>query len=306
MHCRYKEFMYTCPYEGHSVPYAVSVVARPCDVPRAVLPVINNSMSKLHNGTFGVCVSPIFNGYNNALMFVENLEVNRLFGADYFMFYNISMGSDVDKLMRSYIRDGLAGVIQWKLPHDINHQGQLTAINDCLYRLSSKVSYILFADLDELAVPRIHDNWRELIRYSTHNGTFPSIGSFNFRSAVYPPRRTHDASHSDKFDAGLSPYNLNTILRVNRSKYIWKGVSRAKCIAVARKVNIAGIHFVTSHFGNYKRVILNVSVGLLHHYRAGLLQAGYPTVSDRTMLRFQKKISSAVADRFQRVKLSLR
>ena len=291
-----------CPLEGLSVPYAVSVVAKPCDVPHTVLPVINNSMSKLHNDTFGVCVSPVHSEYDDWLRFVENVETNRLFGAKYFMFYNMSIGSNVDQLMRSYARDGIAEVIQWNPPRKMlaHYRGQDIAINDCLYRLSSRVGYILFADLDELAVPNIHDNWASMIKYVTENGTLTSFGSFNFRSSVFPTVRNYKETRRRD-----SATKSNSMVRIySRSKFIFYKFKRSKYIAVARKVENVGVHFVRKHTGDFTCLVLDTSVGLLHHYRAGLTLPGEPTVVDRSMQRFRKKITAATEKRFKKVKLS--
>ena len=64
---------------------------------------------------FTVCLPPLFN-FSDHMRLVEAIEVNRLFGAQRFVFYNYSTGSDVVKYMRSYAEDGIAMVIPWPLP----------------------------------------------------------------------------------------------------------------------------------------------------------------------------------------------
>ena len=260
----------------------------------------NNSLSTLHDDTFGVCVPPLQERFDDTIKLVESIEVNRLFGAKHFIFYNYSSGPNVDNILRSYTKDGVTEVIKWNIPleiiSNIHYFGQLMAINDCLYRLSSKVGYILFADLDEIAVPRKHNNWENLIKFVTENGILTKFGSFNFRSTVFPP-----LAHK-KYNALLSFEVPDSMFRVNRSTHIFPQVYRAKFIAVARKVETCGIHFVWKHYKGYRRIILDMALGLLHHYREGFIKAGEKFTIDKSMHRFQRQLTASMKDRLTRVR----
>ena len=283
------------------VPYAVSLVTDPCDVPGNTLRVIQSSMSKLYNHTFGVCVPAFHSQFNDVHKLVEVVEVNRIFGARHFIFYNLSIGSDVDTLLRSYIKDGLAEVVQWKLPEEvlfkIHYLGQLVAINDCLYRLSGRAGNILFADLDEFAVPRIHNNWAELIENVTNNGTITKYGAFQIRSTVFPISIHENTSKEHQ-------HIPESILRVNRSAFIFSRSDRSKYISIARKIDTAGIHYVWSFVGKYRTIFLNETIALLHHYRANLPTANESFIIDDNMHRFSEKLIPAISDRFKRVNMS--
>ena len=287
---------------NHDLPYAVSLVSQICEVPQNILPVKNDSLSTVHSDVFGVCVPPLHEPFDDALKLVENIEVNRLFGAKHFMFYNYSSGPSVGKILRSYAKDGVAEIIKWNLPlkikSNIHYFGQLMAINDCLYRLSSKVGYILFADLDEIAVPRKHENWNRLIKYVTKNGNWTSFGSFNFRSTVFPPLARMKSNKTSL----LSFREPDSILRVNRSTHIFKRNIRGKVIAVVRKVETCGIHFIWKYYKDYTELSLDVSLGLLHHYRNGLLKASETFTVDKSMHRFRKQITASIVDRLEKVR----
>ncbi|RUS73384.1 hypothetical protein EGW08_018862, partial [Elysia chlorotica] len=103
------------------------------------------------------------------------LEFNKILGADRFVFYNYSTGSNVDQVLQKYIKSGDVTVLPWNLPvrvdtwppskqpSDVWYFGQLAALNDCLLRNRHRARYIVFSDLDEFIVPLKDSNWTELI-----------------------------------------------------------------------------------------------------------------------------------------------
>ncbi|ESN97731.1 hypothetical protein HELRODRAFT_145597, partial [Helobdella robusta] len=93
---------------------------------------------------------------------IEWIELNRMFGVEYFFFYNFSIGSKVEKVLEYYVKQNLATIIQWKLPievnertdaSDIHYYGQLTAMNDCITRSRLTSHFVLNIDIDEFIVP---------------------------------------------------------------------------------------------------------------------------------------------------------
>jgi len=59
-------------------------------------------------------------------------------------------------------------LIPWILPSSVTAQsiwynGQLLAVNDCLYRTSHAFNYVAFNDLDEFIVPHSAANWSLMI-----------------------------------------------------------------------------------------------------------------------------------------------
>ena len=51
----------------------------------------------------------------NSNHLVESVKVNRSFGADYFLFYNLTICPNVDEYMRCYVNTGVTDATQWQL-----------------------------------------------------------------------------------------------------------------------------------------------------------------------------------------------
>lgn len=94
----------------------------------------------------GVCVKPFHNNFNRALWLTEFIEMYRLQGAQHFIFYNHTVGPDVQALLVHYQSLGLVSVLNWKLPliskKDIRTEALFTAINDCNLRSVGKFQYL--------------------------------------------------------------------------------------------------------------------------------------------------------------------
>ena len=117
---------------------------------------------------FTVCVLPFVYNYDNRRQLIEIIEINRMFGAERFVFYNYSTGSDVTGVLGSYADDDvyLISVVPWHVPVgvdvrprdqnnlvEVHYFAQLSALKDCLYRNLFRSEFVVLTDLDELIVP---------------------------------------------------------------------------------------------------------------------------------------------------------
>ncbi len=108
-------------------------------------------------------MSPLCN-FSDAQALAELFEINRILGAEHFTVYTHSITDSLSKVLKEYIREGVAEVVDWKMPilsdrQSIRYYGQLVAMHDCLYRNMHTVKYLIFNDVDEVVVPRQHKNW---------------------------------------------------------------------------------------------------------------------------------------------------
>ncbi|KAG7251232.1 hypothetical protein CRUP_030154, partial [Coryphaenoides rupestris] len=103
-----------------------------------------------------VCISNIFGSL---------LGVNRV------VVYNTSSGPDLTRLLRGYAQEGFVEVVPWPIdrhltpssgwqpaqnPGDVHYYGQLTTLNECVYRSMERSRYVLLHDIDEIVVPYRH------------------------------------------------------------------------------------------------------------------------------------------------------
>lgn len=241
-----------------------------------------------------MCVTPFSFNFNSVTQFVEMVEVNRMFGADRFVFYNLSLGSSVDAYLRHYIDTGTADVIQWPLPRssqtqhgyiDVYYFAQVASYADCLQRYLDRSEYIAFLDMDEILVPRAADKWQGLLHVHGNR-------SLIFRNAFYRIEWPKDTTYSN--DTRIVSYNIRTLLCTLREQKIWPGGARSKYIVRTRDLCTPGIH--TPMFCNRggRSTILPESHGLLHHYRSWENPSVTGSVRDPFMFKYRNMITERI------------
>ena len=191
---------------------------------------------------------------------------------------------------------------------EVHYFGQVAAINDCLYRNMFRSTFVLFSDIDEVAVPREAaggDSWNSVLEHSTSvwsdevlpdEELFPGV--YMMRSVFFPTNSQHpspgksgplsvkqwlkkDMYTSVSYDVRedfLHPYNV-------RSKYfVW-----------TKAVVMVGIHFPYQVLYNMvKTVHVNENICLLHHLRPS---SGTPLVEDHWMSRYGRNVTKRIRDR---------
>ena len=117
----------------------VTVGTRPCDLNlNGTLQIQQELWMDQIFRNFTVCTSPVTPNFSDVTGFIEYMEVNQMFGADYFIVYNTSISSNLLPVIESYIEEGSLEVIQWNTQILGNDSGYTNAkvamINDCIYR----------------------------------------------------------------------------------------------------------------------------------------------------------------------------
>ena len=305
---------YTCKYHSNeSLPYAVSLVTLEsrCIPPSNVLRI---SPFDRYNDTvvnFTVCVTPLHNDFNDSRLLVEMVELNRMFGAQRVVFYNLTTGSQVVPYLRSYEEIGVVTAVPWKLPvltgavgsgtnAEIHYYGQVAALNDCLYRNMFSSRYLVLTDLDEIVVPRRHGTWIEMME--SEGKAFRSdwqsvVASFNIRNVFF---RT-DYGMDDLYVGNDSVHGLQlrSLLFTTREEMTFPHGIRSKHIVNPEAVLFVGVHQIARMLDNNRFFVLNVNEGaaLLHHYRswADAETDRQPSKTDRYMHLFNQTILMRVA-----------
>lgn len=277
---------------------------------------------------FTVCVTPLNKNYNDYNQLVEMIEVNRLFGAQRFVFYNQSSGTDIVPYLRSYEEEGIVEVVPWQLPvtsdpwpdnpkvvPEVHYYGQLAALNDCLYRNMLVSRFVVFTDLDELIVPHGgHSTWTEVLDAVTRRtlGNPPFDRTQAFPGAYVIQNTFFRSDWGDDSRANEDPVvrglNLRTLLKTNRETVIYPWFSRSKCIVWTKAAFAVGIHAVSDFVDDQKVVAVRVAAvdALLHHYRLTMwpddpADPPRPT-QDKGMHRFYDEIRNRTLDRHNRLK----
>lgn len=184
------------------------------------------------NVQLAVCVKPFHYRYNRALWLIEFIEMYRLQGAQHFIFYNHTLGPEVEKAISYYIKLGIVSLQRWNLPlqskKDIRTEALFTAINDCNLRAVNRFDLLAMVDVDEFIMPGQTQNLTALLQPHLSK----KFGSFNFRNVFHylywenntDTLRNFYGNHSQSFPYLLTQTKLRRVAQSQshgtRSKYI--------------------------------------------------------------------------------------
>ncbi|XP_060567242.1 glycosyltransferase family 92 protein F13G3.3-like [Ruditapes philippinarum] len=220
---------------------------------------------------FTVCLTPLNFRYNRYYEIIEWIELNRILGAEQFIVYNYSSGSNVQNVLEYYSKRGIVKVVPWNLPvkvdtlrrssnkPEIHYFGQVAALHDCLYRNKGISEFIVNLDLDEFIIP--HDNksqsWSDIIQQVKQN-----FNAYLFRNTFF--KKEWDNSGIDiQNKSFVDKLQLVTLQKLQHERKLFAPRSRSKYIAKTANVSHLMIHEVP---GVYTKVV-PPEVAFLHHYR---------------------------------------
>ena len=246
-----------------------------------------SSSSRISRGKFTVCLAPLYFQKSLASELVEWIELNRILGADFFVFYNVSVSKTDHKVLSYYSKRGIAEVHSWNLlsmNKSIHNLAQMAAINDCLLRHRHNTNFIAILDLDEFIIPRRQRDmtWTDMLE------RLPKASSYIFRNVFFPTQWSSLKTNAAVSRKGVFKiYGLLVLDKLKRESFIWENKMRSKTILNPRAIDISGIHFVWEHRkGNSVNVAQ--TIGLVHHYREWSESPEKVTkIRDTTVLKYQ-------------------
>ncbi|XP_018428609.1 PREDICTED: glycosyltransferase family 92 protein F13G3.3-like [Nanorana parkeri] len=210
------------------------------------------------SNNFTLCLSTLYGNYNNVLQVVQHIEMYKILGASRVTMYNTSCSQDVDKVLRHYMDEGTLEVVSWPIDRHlktsrhwnyipglttkIGYFGQLTTLNDCLYRNMYKSKFVLFNDIDEIILPVIDWDWSSLME--SLQKQFPDTSVFRFETHVFP---TFD--NSSKFDLWTHVPGINILLHTFRKPLNPNMRNPRKLIVNPRNVFQTAVHYVPKYTG---------------------------------------------------------
>ena len=240
---------------------------------------------------FVVCIHrPLMTNISDYQMFVEQVEVSSLFGADKFVVYNLSGGPALKPYIDYYVKAGKMDFINWPLPLSyekglpIKAGAQLSLINDCLYRYMYRTKYLILTNLDEFIVPRQHDNWVQMLNASRCRNKTEA----NVRNVFFPL----NVQKKLKYGNISSPVTVDSVLKQNVTAPC---KARSKSIVLPQNVFEAKVHAMTS--ATEELCCLETELGLLQHYRMLKDMCGRGLgrcLTDTYLNKFRSRISSSV------------
>ena len=248
----------------------------------------NESVSLQPVDKIGVCVPPLF-GDISLSMLLQFLELGKIQGIQHFTFYLYDVKDSIRKILHHYQQKGEVTLIEWILPENISpreiwYNGQMLAIQDCLYRNMARTIFLGFLDLDEFIIPTEFLRLTDLLKsYESESINISNISAFSFQSAFFDPKQLPDPSQQ-----------LKLLQLLKRNSKLSK--LRTKLLTVPQNVLELGVHHVSKALLDSTQVIsVNPDIAKIHHYRACIMNfepdmTCYRDVMDDAMLKYSDEL----------------
>ncbi|XP_043200057.1 uncharacterized protein LOC122369400 [Amphibalanus amphitrite] len=287
------------------LPLRVSLVEKLDDPNPATVAVSDLDPSVERLGNFAVCVKPFHYQFNRAVWLVEFIEFHRLLGVNHFVFYNHTVGTDVERVLRFYESRGVATVIQWEMQlrsqKEIRTENMFAALNDCVYRSMYRYRYALLVDVDEYIVPRQHLGYGDMFELLDSRRR-ANYGSFVFKNCFFYLYWENDTAVAEQLQLSQAgerrfPY-LITLFKTRRMRDPFRFFSRSKYFVAPERAVEVGNHQVWQHVPGFKAMSVGEHYGLVHHYRicemGGFECKKKPSVIDRTTHKYLRQLTGQV------------
>ncbi|XP_072567784.1 uncharacterized protein [Paramormyrops kingsleyae] len=246
----------------------ISINTSTSDIPDMIFLPIRNRERNEHNFkyNFTVCISNLFGNYNNVLQFVQTIEMYKLLGIQKVVIYNTSCGPDLDKVLHYYREEGTLEIHQWPIDQflnpskgwnfeehkgDLHYYGQLTTLNDCIYRNMYRSKYLLLNDIDEIIMPYKHATLELLLEdLQRQNST---VGVFLIENHIFP--KTHfDETGQFHLTQWEKVPGINIMEHIYREPDRKDVYNPTKMIINPRQVVQTSVHSVLQNYGGTLRV----------------------------------------------------
>ncbi|XP_072487868.1 uncharacterized protein [Notamacropus eugenii] len=238
---------------------------------------IRNQEAHVPSSDFTVCISPMFANYKNVLQFIQSMEMYKILGAQTVMIYKTNCSQLLEKVLEYYVDEGTAEVISWPITSyliasstwlfdiaggDIGYYGQVTALNDCIYRNMYRSHFVVLNDIDEILLPIGSPDWKTMMRrIDEDQGKF---GVFMFMSFLFP--NTLYGSH---LKYNISSWTIipgvDILKHIYRETYQQRHDKPKKLIVKPQSVIQISVHRVPKSFNETLQV--SPQVGFIYHCR---------------------------------------
>lgn len=234
-----------------------------------------------------ICVSPIFGNFSDVLGLVEWVELNRILGVDFFVFYVTDISINCKNILEYYVKTGIALIVPWNIlkyvkAEELDYYGQQAATNDCLQRVKWQSDYLLSIDLDEFVIPKKQTDFTLFdIMFA-----LPEFSVLMFRHALY-----FNVNGKSKGQG-----KLKTQRDVCRTSEVQEKGVRSKILMKPEAVLKHGVHDTWENiFG--EEIVVDPEIALLHHYRknSGYAEGQTLFVVDSSAKKYQNMLENSIA-----------
>ncbi|OCT66995.1 hypothetical protein XELAEV_18038277mg [Xenopus laevis] len=238
---------------------------------------IRNRETATPTANFTVCISTMFGNYSNGLQFIQTIEMYKILGAQKVTIYLNNCSRQMEEVLQYYTKEGTVEVIpwhiqrylkmskSWRYPNDdteIGYYGQLSTLNDCIYRNMYSSKFVVLNDQDEIILPFKHRTWDNMMESLQREN--PNVAVFVFENHLFPHTALTDGNFTNMSLWNRVPgFNiLQHTLRQPNSPDIFNS---RKMIVDPRAVIQTSVHSVLKQYRDSQYVPLESA--LVYHCR---------------------------------------
>ncbi|KAH1179281.1 hypothetical protein KIL84_021864, partial [Mauremys mutica] len=233
---------------------------------------IKNRDDKTLSVEFTVCISTMFGNYNNVLQFIQSIEMYKILGAQKVVIYKNSCSQLMEKALEFYIAEGTVEIIPWPITSyfnvssywhfsmdtkDIGYYGQITALNDCVYRNMYRSKFVLLNDIDEIILPIKHLDWKTMM--SSLQEQNPGTGIFLFENHIFP-KTVYSSNEAFNISSWSAVPGVNILQHIYKEPDRPWAFSPRKMIVDPRKVIQTSVHSVLKAYGGSLEVSRDIAI----------------------------------------------
>ncbi|XP_040261549.1 uncharacterized protein LOC120977609 [Bufo bufo] len=266
---------------------------------------IKNRNPQPFSANFTVCISTMFGNQDNILQFIQAIEMYRLLGAQKVVIYKNGCSKAMGRVLDFYVSEGFLEIVPWPIDtflrtsadwhqsmnpkSQIGYYGQLSALNDCMYRNMYKSRYVTLNDVDEIILPRHSTTWDEMME--ALEKAYPDTAVYLVKNYIYPKKIT-----APNFQTAF-PKNvpgINILQLIYYEPGIPNGFNNRKMIVNPREVIQMSVHVVLRAYK--KSVYVPDNIVSLHHGRSPM-QPDLPQTSlirDTTIWKYSSSLITNV------------
>lgn len=234
------------------------------------LPVKNRVNNETFKYNFTICISNLFGDYNNVLQFTQTMEMYKLLGVQRVVIYNTSCGSDLQKLLHHYEKEGILEIVPWPIDQflnpsagwnitlhkgDLHYYGQLVTLNECIYRQMYQSKYVLLNDIDEIIMPYKHANLAFLMEALQQEHKHVTV--FLIENHIFPKTQFEESGKFQRAEWKNIP-GINIMEHIHREPDRKNVYNPTKMIINPRNIMQTSVHTSLKHTGQVYRVPFNV------------------------------------------------
>ncbi|XP_067679723.1 glycosyltransferase family 92 protein C33H5.2-like [Haliotis asinina] len=255
------------------------------------------------------CIKAFEHNYNSVSQLVWNIELSRMFGVDKFVFYLDSQTQNVVTMLQKYEAEGIVEIRNFSINHpgspigshikSASHWTELGTYHECLLSQMKSAKYVLFYDVDEIIVPRKHNDLVHLADELLNKTSGDKLtGALLFKN-VYFPVFKNKTTKDFLFKRLAEMYDIHPLLYTTRMKTSPEGI-RPKSLVIPDVVEEMFIHYVEVYKRGYQTLVVEEDVASMHHYRRSKTTDMHgPETEDFYMHRFSEALVAAVAKRYK-------